>query len=662
VANINIGKKYFYIGNFMNHLLKKNWTALLIAVVAISTTVLITTKNSIAQTSSVKEMPGHQLDDPRTPLTFHDSGVYDGWNEYWLRDDFPFNVLIVQAWTKPDGAIDSHGQEGKSTWGQWLQRARAKNKRVIADITPKDIKTAKDPLAYYQKALDTFMKGVDENQLFAISLSEENIYWNGHEELLKKVYAYAKEKYHVPVYQWYSPYARPPGFGWPNLPADGWITDEYAHAGPSYETFIRSYAIHQLPLIQIVWAEPMMTTFDWATKGDPAFDWQIAICRKYNIPAAYFLWEGHGNIWGWSDNAGPLSKSVYLRAVEAAQRATSTNPTPYQQIWDSIPTLQPQSMVYAENHTASFEEDFLQSGGLTAKGAVIQGFRDVRWNGGPLELRPREKSSASATLLYPLHSKFPLNDVRVELKGKVIPQLQGSIAVATSIDGQTWSPEHQLDSTGILTTGLANQDNKPIQNLWIRISLTGKIEDVGDIPASIDSFTVSGHFSDPAERQVSLYAIPGKPMQWQSTPDSSLLFTSDIKNRKELEVSGNGIGTHGVAGHANHVVLYQKFISNVGLNLNEITSINTADQKNFGATNTLGISLDGKNILLQKSTSGIAKASKLSLELADDPRFQNVKEFWIYLEMSNLSGVKTGTTNKITGLTIQAAGYKALQK
>lgn len=635
----------------MNCTLKNLTTVITVSIILILSSNAIKVKAQ-AGINSI-DIANHRMDDPRIPLTFHDSGVYGGWNEYWMRDDFPFNVLIVQAWVRPEGNISSHGQ-GNLSWGQWLQQARAKGKRVVADITPVGIKTARDPLAYYKNALDNFMKGVDPKQLFCISLGEENIYWNGHAELLKQMYAYAKQKYNIPVYQWYSPGAKPPGFGWPNLPADGWITDEYAHDGPSFERFIRSYAIHQLPLLQIVWAAPMMTDFNWKTAGDPAFDWQIEVCRKYNIPVAYFTWEGHGNVWGWSDNAGPLSKSVFQRAVEASRRAASADIDAYQQTWDSMPTLSPQPMIYSDGQSASFAENFLQSGGLTAKGAVIQGFRDVCWNGGPLELWPREKASASATLLYPLHSEFPLNGVHVELKGEINPKLKGSITVATSIDGQTWSQKYPLQSNGTLNIGVANADNLPVQNLWVRISLAGEAQRLGDVPASIDFFNVSGHFNEPALRQVELYAVAGKPIEWQFTPDSSLLFTAEIENEKELEFNGDGIATHGVAGHINHVIIRQKFVSNVGIKLRTVTSVNDADQKNFGATNALGISLDGKNIIWEKTTSGVAKAGELSLQLADDPRFQNIKEFWIYLEMSNTSGINTNTSNKITHLTIEA--------
>ena len=61
---------------------------------------------------------------PREPLTFRDMGLYGGWNEYWLKDDCPFDFFIVQAVMSGD-KISGHGQEG-ATWNEYLMSARTK--------------------------------------------------------------------------------------------------------------------------------------------------------------------------------------------------------------------------------------------------------------------------------------------------------------------------------------------------------------------------------------------------------------------------------------------------------------------------------------------------------------------------------------------------------
>lgn len=616
---------------------------------------------TVTPVSSPTKLPGVSAVPARQPLTFHDSGVYGGWNEYWLSDECPYNFFIVQAVVREDGQLTSHGQVKGMTWEKWLLQARAKGKRIIADVMPDGWAEAKDPLAQFKKGLDGFMNAVDESQLYAITLGEENIYWDGHDKILQEMYAYAKQKYDVPVYQSYSPYAHPPGFGWPHLPADGWMIDEYAHGGASFEEFVRSYAVHQLPIVQIVWAAPVMRDFDWVKAGEPAFDWQINVGRKYNIPTSYFAWEGRANTWGWSPEALPITKSVFERAKEWSRRAARTDLTSYVNLWDDIPSLKPQPFTYLPDKTATFKEDFLTGGGLVSKGAVVQGFRDVRWDGGPLELRPRKSGAASAVLQYPLRSDFPLSDLKVQVTGRTTASTKGSLTVAVSNDGMKWSQAQPIPASGELLLSL-NNDTRFLQcnGVWVRVEMKGTAQKTGDILASIDGIQVTGRFQQPPTREIKLESAPSKPLLWDADMNGSLTYTAHIENAANLISERGFLGTHGTEGYTNTAILRQKFVCVDGLDLDKIISKNTADQANYGATNGLGISLDGETVLVENKTSGSVTNAELALDLSADTRFDDVKEFWIHLTMTNASGVKTGLTNRITSLHIEATGTKVV--
>jgi len=613
-----------------------------------------------------------RLPGPREPLTFHNMGAYGGWNDYWLSDDCPFDFFIVQAWVTPKKETQAHGMSGESTWGQWLKRAREQGKRVVAVVTPVGWKEAKDPLAYFKAGIDLFMQQVDENLLYAVTLDEENIYWNNHAELLRKLYRYTKENYNVPVYQWWSPYAGPPGFGWPNLPADGWLIDEYAHGDVSFEYFIRSYVVHQLPVIQIVWAAPLMTAFNWEKAGDPAFDWQLRVARKYDIPSSFFLWEGHGNIWGWNPKALPASKDVYERAVEWTRRAAGSRLEPYRATWDDMPSLQPCLLICSKSGTMSFEEDFLNSGGLVAKGAAIKGFRDLRWDGGPLELRPRHPGAATATLLYPLRCEFPAKRLYVAVSGQIVPALAGRVEVSASPNGKDWIPAVVMSARGTVTLDLSGYKRfRMTRNVWVRIVLSGGAQTVGDVPAAIEAIKVSGQFVPPTTKEIRLQVVPGIPVRWATDfSGGSTLFTADVDNQNEFELGSGFIGTHGVSGYVNKVVsgyvnkvtVRQKFVADNDIALQRIVSTNYADQQNSGATNSLGISLDGNNVLAEQSTSGKANGAQLILDLTQDQRLRSVREFWVHLTMNCSCGVKTGTTNRITKLIVEGVGAKSEPK
>jgi len=601
------------------------------------------------------DLPG-----PREPLTFHDMGLYGGWNDYWLSDECPFNFFIVQAWVRPEGGTVAHGMSEESTWGQWLRRANEKGKRIVAVVTPLDSGEAKDPLAHFQAALDSFLQGVDESLLYGITLDEENVFWDGHAERLCELYRYVKENYNVPVYQWWSPYASPPGFGWPHLPADGWLIDEYARGGVSFEHFVRSYVVHQLPVIQIVWAAPLMADFNWERSGDSAFDWQLRVCRKYGIPCGFFMWEGHGNVWGWSPDALPASKAVHERAVQWTHRAAASQLEPYKAIWDDLPSLQPQTLVCTESGNLSFEEDFLSSGGLVAAGAAIKGFRDLRWDGGPLELRPRQPGPASATLLYPLHCDFPTKRLRITVTGRVEPSLAGCIELSASADGDNWTPAQAMAGQGKVTIDLSGYARfKLSREVWVRVVLSGRSKRVDDVPAAVETITVNGQLVPPSEKAIRLPVVPGLPVQWQTGFEgATMLLTAHVDNREHLEIGNGFVGTHGTDGYVNTVILRQRFVADKGIDLNRITSTNYADEQNFAATNFLGGSLDGRNVLVEQTTSGAAQGTELVLDLSTNEQFRDVQEFWVHLTMTSACGVKTGTTNSITGLAIEGIGAK----
>ncbi|MCK5862044.1 MAG: hypothetical protein KAH38_06145, partial [Candidatus Hydrogenedentes bacterium] len=128
-------------------------------------------------------------------LTFRNSGLYGGWNEYFVRKDTPFDFLIVQCKIEKDSASWHGKDENGSRWNDWLIRAEGSGKKVIACLYPvieKDGQSIMFHRAYkfsnrptaeeFAEMIDAQLSRLDLSKLYAVTLGEENVYWNGQHE------------------------------------------------------------------------------------------------------------------------------------------------------------------------------------------------------------------------------------------------------------------------------------------------------------------------------------------------------------------------------------------------------------------------------------------------------------------------------------------------
>ena len=250
----------------------------------------------------------------REPLTYRNMGLYSSWE----APGFDFVIVTSPVIWGKDEAADRKLLEA---WSEKLVKARADNKRVVVDLLWQHWGMEKE--SNYQAA-EAFLSNVNVDELYAITLGEEHIFWDGRHELLVDLYHRIKEKYpDLPVYQWYSPTSRGtdwPGFTWPWLPADGWVVDEY-HAVPSdFEQNVRHHLMLGVPLIQIVWAAPEMSSSAQFHQG--VFEGQLRVAQKYNVPCAYFCYDGPSKgTWGWEENAPESSKKVFQLILDAVKKA-----------------------------------------------------------------------------------------------------------------------------------------------------------------------------------------------------------------------------------------------------------------------------------------------------------------------------------------------------
>ena len=283
---------------------------------------------------------------PREPLTFRNTGLYGGWTEYSVSADCPFDFFVVNG----EGPFEGRDN---SKWNEWLKKARKNGKRVIVNLNPQ-VKMANGQYTNISllgnkaddAALDAmirvigeFFAQVDVNELYGVTLCEEQVFWNGQAENLNKLYDKMKAKYDVPVYQWFSGSSTgsPPGIVYPNIKSDGWVADEYFLDQPYMEQTMRAYIIQQKPIVQTIWAGG-----EKATASVPfilnRFWQQVEVCRKYDIPTEYFTWYGEGGSWGMNENAPRSLKRIFDLTVQVAKRAKSQDQCPLNpQTWEFVP-------------------------------------------------------------------------------------------------------------------------------------------------------------------------------------------------------------------------------------------------------------------------------------------------------------------------------------
>lgn len=140
--------------------------------------------------------------------------------------------------------------------------------------------------------------------ILGITLDEENVYWSGRAEFLGSVYHELKSNFpETTIFQWYSSSQTPnvPGKSWPNLPADGWIVNQYLMPGQVYQDYIAEMGKATPRLISVVWASPQWvpgmgdgqerSETWWNRTGWRLFYEQMAVNLRHGVDTAFFMFS-----------------------------------------------------------------------------------------------------------------------------------------------------------------------------------------------------------------------------------------------------------------------------------------------------------------------------------------------------------------------------------
>lgn len=428
----------------------------------------------------------------REPLSYRTMGLYGGWNPYFW--DGPFDFLVVQgAMVTGDAPAD---RKRLDEWNAGLLRARAANKRVIADL----YRVGDDAEDYY-RAIERFLARVPVDELYAVTLGEENIFWKGQHEVLADLYRRIKKKYPtLPVYQWYSNTGRAtdvPGFVWPWLPSDGWVVDEYWADSSDFQRLVRRHRMLAKPLIQLVWATPGIPRIPFHRS---IFEGQLRVAQEYDVPCGFFcMQENPKRAWAWEEGAEAATKEVLAMAIEA-RKAARQSPQIDRSQWDegcplkTVLVRQPSGdFLYRESFDLRMkaagekmpDADFMDR-------TLIRGLRQIQWMAEPsrLVVRPSGQEPIDVCLLnYWTTPQGQSCRFSAVAKLDVPPGAAAEVALEASLNGYDWIARTATPEDGQWKLDMPAAHGQ----LYTRLRIAGAAGKGAMPPVAIDWIEVRGH-------------------------------------------------------------------------------------------------------------------------------------------------------------------------
>ncbi len=301
----------------------------------------------------------------------------------------------------------------------------------------------------------------------AICLGEENIHTRV--EVLGGLARHVREKYRIPVFQWFSDPLTPD----PNLTADGWIWDSYGRDSVSFRKHLMKFTALRKPAICVPWAAdphwPQWTQYPTAAALIDREWRQFDICREFNLGCAVFAVAGpHGSVNTWAGSSAP--ELIKLRNALSAQREAMHAVRPRELPLSSANiAARDRSISVGGDPGAPSEYAETFSGFDWLHAADVRGFLSLRLTSRPdtpgyLELMPRENGPATASLVYRFESSFPLDHVEFLLDAEVTASAgaRNVLSLTTDETEKSWPLEAiQQNSNGIATLRL--DDKKVVQ-------------------------------------------------------------------------------------------------------------------------------------------------------------------------------------------------------
>ena len=600
------------------------------------------------------------------PLSVRDVGEYGGvpWGKPGTKFDpgsrmdrvRDLNLAISSVnlnWLLDDDGNLSPG--GLADWAQTARWGREQGKKLLPRVYFWDgndrFKGAMRDVEVYWKRLDAYLSTTNPADLYGVCLAEENIWHSGRASVLAELYHRIKEKYHIEVWQWWSPYSdSPDSGGW--VPADGWIIDHYWVGRKPFRRQIRKYLISGKPLIVMPGITANKDVPTPAAERRATLE-QLEVAVEFNLPVAFY-WI-YGPSAGFGGARGSMVNTLdrinhvvwdYIRRVRQIPPAYTGLPSAdvgHGDILKLAPSEGAERLVYTDD----FSEIRCVDGAFR-----MTGFRDYVMDGKTLALRGFLGRSVDASLVYRFAGEFRAHFPSVSLKAMSSERLNGRVTLAVSLDGKSWLHEVQLKSGDALElTTNGDRRFQSCNQFWVRVAMRGDAGMDADPVVQIDDLRIEADLLAPSEKVVQLQPRDRSTAEFVWREDfatNQFVWRAQITHEEHIEWQPGSLSVRMRPG-GSHPVLVWKLradepLANIGI------AVDCSANHFLSTDHYLDVSTDGKTwvhevsteaMTLRKRASGLVNDG-LRVDLSNVPEFHRIKEFYIRLRPWAGSTVRSG--------------------
>ena len=499
----------------------------------------------------------------------------------------------------------------------------------------------------------------------AICLGEENT--GGRVEVLDGLARHVREKYGIPVFQWYTdPF--PPD---PNLTADGWIWDSYGWDRVKFRKHLMKFVALGKPAICVPWATdphwPQWTQYP-TTEALINREWhQFDTSREFNISCAAFAVAGPTgsvNHWMGSETADMVQLRAALQLKREEMHDTRPGTLPLSSANFSV---RDRSVSVGGDHDAPsvYEESF--SGFQWLHDADVRGFLGLQLTSRPeepgfLTLKTKSGETSRASLVYRFESYFPLESVEVTLEAAAPTdaRCRNTLAISTDELGRDWPLEVKQDRADKIDS-LTLDDGGSLKGrhvFFVRVSMENAAQQAGLGGNRLDRLRVRCEYQPPqADTAAKL----------SSDLYGNLTYEDDFTTKRWLHLGRLDVGhpTHGgyrgrsfwvgmMGGFATSTHLVQRLSSPQPLKQLVVMADCSANGPSLGGSITLSVGPRGEKPKWEVQTQGVHNGF-LKLEVPAG-ELGSLQDFDLHVMLHSSSGVENGdkACATLSKLTIQA--------